>query len=150
MSILDLFRKKEENKQQEEINKDQSLFNKNDNNSNLFGFDESEENQQKQTINTFDSSTKSGFSTTNMFSSQPFTTFESTQEKVIDENEEELMKTDVKDGNVENTCLFSHFDIDNVQGWKSFVHTEESDNQWQNMYPNISRDVKRFQQHSNK
>ena len=70
------------------------------------------------------------------------------EEIIQEERNEEILKGNGKDGNIENTCLFSKFIIEDVQGWKSFIHTEESDTQWPSINTNILREIKRFHNHS--
>ena len=71
------------------------------------------------------------------------------EDLIYDENEEENL-IELKDGNIENTCLFSYFKIDDVQGWNSFIAKEQYDNQWPSIKSNIKKEIKTFQKHSNK
>ena len=159
MSILDLFRKKETTQTEQQtqpIQIESTKEKKEENDYEDYGFDSIEENipppQNNQQL-LFTNSTPIFGNITNFNSNENTTEINQIgieTNKNVEEDEEQLMKTDIKDGNIEDTCLFSHFNIDEVQGWKSFVHTTESDNQWSSIHSNVNHEIKRFQQHANK
>ncbi|GAB1227412.1 hypothetical protein ENUP19_0339G0018 [Entamoeba nuttalli] len=67
---------------------------------------------------------------------------------VAEPNDQIIQQNEIKDGNIENTCLFSHFSIDEVYGWQSFVSKKEYDEVWPSIKEQVSSGVRSYEKYS--